>query len=192
MTKLTLASWITCFRFVVTPIVYWQLVYGSNPGGIIIAVVLLFLAAVSDGLDGWAARSRNEITELGKTLDPVADKTVIIFTLLALVIRWSFPAWLFVVYLVKELVQLLAGMLLLRKYQQLISANIWGKSATVGFFLGFGAILLKPWLGLPKWLGIAMIGASVFLSMYALYTYYLEFRKLAAGAGKVQNQKNVR
>lgn len=184
--ELTLASWITCFRFLATPIIYWQLVNGSNPGGIIIAVILLFLAAVSDGLDGWTARSRNEITELGKTLDPIADKTVIIFTLLALVARSSFPAWLFVAYLVKELVQLLAGLFLLRKYRQLISANMWGKSATVGFFLGFGAILLQSWLGLPEWLGIAMIGASVLLSFYAFYTYYMEFKKLEAGSGKAK------
>jgi CDP-diacylglycerol--glycerol-3-phosphate 3-phosphatidyltransferase len=176
--ELTLASWITCFRFLVTPFIYWQLVSGSNPEGIIIAVVLLFLAAVSDGLDGWAARSRNEISELGKTLDPLADKTVIIVTLLALVVGWNFPVWLFVAYLLKELLQLLAGLFLLRKYQQLISANMWGKSATVGFFLGFGAVLLQPWLGLPVWLGIVMIGASVFLSFCAFYTYYLAFRKL--------------
>lgn len=179
--KLTLASWITCIRFLLTPLIYWQLVDGSVRG-IVVAVVLLFLAAISDGFDGWAARSRNEITELGKTLDPLADKTVIIFTLLALVARWHFPVWLFVVYLLKEFIQLLAGLLLLRKYQQLISANMWGKSSTVGFFLGFGAILLQPWLGLPIWLGIAMIGASVFLSFCAFFTYYLAFRKLRDGS----------
>lgn len=174
---MTLASWITCIRFILTPLIYWQLVDGSIRG-IVIAVVLLFLAAISDGFDGWAARSRHEITELGKTLDPLADKTVIILTLLALVVRWQFPVWLFVVYLLKELIQLLTGLLLLQKYQQLISANMWGKSSTVGFFLGFGVILLQPWLGLPTWLGIAMVGASVLLSFVAFYTYYLAFRKL--------------
>lgn len=178
---MTLASWITCVRFGLTPLIYWQLVDGSIPG-VVIAVVMLFLAAISDGLDGWAARARNEITELGKTLDPLADKTVIIFTLLALVVRWDFPVWLFMVYLLKELIQLLTGLLLLRKYRQLISANMWGKSSTVGFFLGFGAILLQPWLGLPTWLGIAMIGASVFLSFCAFYSYYLAFRKFQEGS----------
>jgi CDP-diacylglycerol--glycerol-3-phosphate 3-phosphatidyltransferase len=164
-------------------LIYWQLVEGSAQG-VVIAVVLLFLAAISDGFDGWAARARNEITELGKTLDPLADKTVIIFTLLALVAGWHFPVWLFVVYLLKELIQLLTGLFLLRKYQRLISANMWGKSSTVGFFLGFGAILLQRWLGLPTWLGIAMIGASVFLSFCAFYTYYRAFRKLQDSSAK--------
>jgi cardiolipin synthase len=177
VSDLTLASWITCIRFLLTPLIYWQLMDGSMRG-IIVAVILLFLAAISDGLDGWAARARNEITELGKTLDPLADKTVIIFTLLGLVVRWHFPVWLFGIYMFKELIQLLAGLLLLRKYQQLISANMWGKSSTVGFFLGFGAILLQPWLELPTWLGIAMIGVSVFLSFCAFFSYYLAFRKL--------------
>jgi len=168
---LTLASWVTSIRFLLTPLIYWQLVEGS-PRGIMIAVILLFLAALSDGLDGWVARSRHEISELGKTLDPLADKIVIIFTLLALVVRWHFPLWLFVTYLLKEFSQLLAGLLLLRKYQQLISANLWGKSATVGFFLGFGAYFWQPWLG------ITIIGAAVILSFLAFYTYYLAFRKL--------------
>lgn len=171
---MTLASWITSVRFLLTPLIYWQLVEGS-PRGIIIAVILLLFAAISDGLDGWAARSRHEISELGKTLDPLADKIVICVTLLALVVRWHFPLWIFVTYLVKELSQLLAGLLLLRKYQQLISANFWGKSATVGFFLGFGAFFLK------QWLGIALIGAAVILSFYAFYTYFLAFRKLHKG-----------
>jgi cardiolipin synthase len=140
-----------------------------------VAVILLFLAAMTDILDGWAARARNEITELGKTLDPLADKLVIIFTLLALVIRLNFPVWVFLSYLCKETVQLLTGLLLLKKYRQLISANWWGKSATIIFFLGFGAFFLL------QWVGVLVIGIAVVLSFYAFFTYYLAFRRLKSG-----------
>lgn len=64
--SLTLASWITLTRFLLVPFIYWQLIDGSVRG-IVIAVVLLLLAAITDVLDGWVARARNEISELGKT-----------------------------------------------------------------------------------------------------------------------------
>jgi cardiolipin synthase len=168
---LTLASWITSVRILLIPFIFWQLVDGSIRG-IITAVILLFLASMTDMLDGWAARARNEITELGKTLDPLADKLVILFTLLALVIRLNFPVWLFLIYLFKETFQLLTGLLLLRKYRQLISANWWGKSATILFFLGFGAFFLE------QWAGVLIIGIAVALSIYAFFTYYLAYREL--------------
>lgn len=170
---MTLASWITSIRFLLIPFIYWQLVEGTTQG-MIIAAVLLFLAAMTDMLDGWAARARNEITELGKTLDPLADKLVIIFTLLALVVRLNFPVWLFLIYALKEAIQLIAGLLLLKKDHQLISANWWGKSATILFFLGFGAFFL--W----QWVGVIVIGVAVLLSVYAFYTYYVAYRKLQA------------
>jgi cardiolipin synthase len=168
---LNLANWITISRFLLVPFIFWQLSSGTTQG-VIIAAALLLLAAITDIADGWVARARNEISELGKTLDPLADKLVILGTLAALVVSKDFPLWVAGIYLVKELLQLLAGLILLRKYRQLISANWWGKSATVGFFVGFGAFFLHPLTG------IFVIGIAVALSVYAGYTYYLAIKKL--------------
>jgi CDP-diacylglycerol--glycerol-3-phosphate 3-phosphatidyltransferase len=168
---LTFATWITVSRFFVVPIIYWQLTNGTSEG-VIIATAMLLLAAITDIADGWVARARNEITELGKTLDPLADKLVVLATLAALVVKWQFPLWIAVVYLVKEVIQILAGLILLQKYRQLISANWWGKSATVGFFIGFGFFFLHQ----PT--GIIIIAVAVSLSIYAFYTYFLAIRTL--------------
>jgi cardiolipin synthase (CMP-forming) len=169
--RLTLASWITSLRALMAPLIYWQLV-GRTPQGIAWAVGLLFLAGLSDVVDGWVARSRNEISEVGKAFDPFADKMVIFFTLLALAQGWGLSYWLVVIYAVKELVQVLAGVFLIRKYGRLISANNWGKAGTFGFFVGFGLFLLQ------RLVGTLVLGVAVALSVYALVTYYQAFRKL--------------
>ncbi|MCL6591196.1 MAG: CDP-alcohol phosphatidyltransferase family protein [Firmicutes bacterium] len=169
---MNLANWITASRFLLAPFIYWQIASGARQG-IIIALVLLLLAGITDIADGWVARTRNEITELGKTLDPVADKLVVLVTLAALALKWGFPVWIAGVYLAKELFQILAGLILIRKHRQIIPANRWGKSATVCFYTGFGTFFLHPLAG------IFIIIAAVALSFYAGYTYYLAVKKLA-------------
>lgn len=168
---MTLASWITSIRFLLVPLIYWQMTAGSQQG-VVISFILLLTAAATDIADGWVARARREISELGKTLDPLADKLVILFTMVALVVRWAFPLWIVLAYLVKEIIQITAGAVLLRKYRQLIPANGWGKAATVLFFIGFGSYFIKPWIG------IGVIAVAVLVSIYALYTYVLDFIKL--------------
>jgi cardiolipin synthase len=169
--RLTLACWITSTRFILAPCIYWQLTRHTSTG-LAWALSLLIVAGITDLLDGWAARSRNEVTELGKLLDPLTDKLTIFMMLAGLVKSWQFPLWLLVLYAGKELLQVLAGAFLVRRFHQLIPANRWGKNATFGFFCGFGLYFIHPLLG------TVVIGAALALSVYALYTYYLAFLEL--------------
>lgn len=180
---MTLACWITSTRFILAPLIYWQL-SAKTTSGVIWALILLGLAGLSDVLDGWAARSRNEVSELGKLLDPLTDKLTIFTMLLALNQVWDLPGWLVALYLVKELAQLTAGVFLMKRFRQLIPANYWGKYSTFGFFVGFGLFFISRQLGVIV-LAIAFAG-----SVYALYTYYLEYRKLTSGSG-VPVQKSI-
>jgi cardiolipin synthase len=171
VSRLTLACWITSTRFILAPLIYWQL-SRHNSAGLAWALSLLLVAGITDLLDGWAARSRNEVTELGKLLDPLTDKLTIFTMLAGLAKSWEFPVWLVILYVGKELLQVLAGAFLIRQFHQLIPANRWGKNATFGFFCGFGLYFINHLLG------IAVIGAALALSVYALYTYYLAFLEL--------------
>lgn len=175
---MTLASWITSTRFILAPLIYWQLAAGTRQN-LVWAVVLLLLAGVSDLLDGWAARSRNEVTELGKLLDPLSDKMTILAMLVGLARSWQFPWWLVFGYAGKELLQVLAGAFLISKFKELIPANRWGKNATFGFFCGFAAYLWQPLVG------VTVISLALGLSIYALYTYYLAYLDLKSK--KLQN-----
>jgi cardiolipin synthase len=170
---LNLACWITSIRFLLAPLIFWQLTIHSN-SGIVNTLILLFLAAGTDMADGWAARARNEVSELGKALDPLADKLVIFAALLGLT-WWGLPVWMVFVYLIKEVFQVLAGIFLIRKVKQLIPANRWGKSSTVTFFLGFGIFFLNHLAG------TLIIGLAILLAAYALFTYYQAFVNLNRG-----------
>ncbi|HYH03844.1 MAG TPA: CDP-alcohol phosphatidyltransferase family protein [Bacillota bacterium] len=168
---MTLASWITSSRFIFAPLIYWQLASGTQQG-LVWAVVFLLLAGVSDLLDGWAARSRNEVTELGKLLDPLTDKLTILAMLTGAAWSWNFPWWLVFGYAGKELLQVLAGAFLIKQFNELIPANRWGKNATFGFFCGFALYLWQPLLG------VVVITLALGLSVYALHTYYLAYLEL--------------
>lgn len=168
---MTLANWITSSRFILAPLIYWQLSL-ETASGVVRALLLLLAAGMTDVLDGWAARARNEVSELGKTLDPLADKLVIFAVLLALAGTWELPWWLPAIYAAKEIFQVLAGVFLLTRFKRLIPSNRWGKASTCVFFTGFGLYFLRSELG------IAVIIGALALSVYALYTYYLEYKKL--------------
>jgi cardiolipin synthase len=168
---MTLACWITSTRFILAPLIYWQLSSGT-PNGLRWALSLLLLAGITDLLDGWAARSRNEVTELGKLLDPLTDKLTIFVMLLALTRSWGLPGWLVTLYAGKELLQVVAGAFLIKNFQQLIPANRWGKNSTFGFFCGCGLFFLN------RTAGAIVLSGALLLSVYALYTYYQAYLEL--------------
>lgn len=171
---MTLANWITSSRFVLAPFIFWQLTTGASQG-VVWALNLLLIAGLTDVADGWAARSRNEVSELGKILDPLADKVITGGVLLALTVKWGLPVWMVAIYLVKELVQVGAGAFLVKEMKQIVPANRYGKNATVAFFLGFGLFFLH------KVIGQVVITIAILMSIYALYTYYLAYLKLKEG-----------
>ncbi len=165
---MTLACWITSVRFVLAPLIYRYLSEGTREG-LISASVLLALAGFSDVLDGWVARSRQEVSELGKLLDPLTDKMTIFSMLLGMNQSGKLPLWILLGYFVKELFQIAAGAYLLKNFRQLIPANRWGKTSTFGFFLGFLFFFIHSGVG------IVIISAAFLLSVYAFYTYYREY-----------------
>lgn len=178
---LTLACWITSTRFLLAPLMYWQLSAGTK-SGLIYGSLILLLSGLTDVLDGWVARSRHETSELGKILDPLADKLVLFLMFLALYKSWMLSGWMMAIYGIKELGQVLSGVYLYSQFKELIPANKWGKGSTCGFFLGFFTFVVSPKLGL------VILVISFLVSVYALYTYYLAFLALKArGAAVVDN-----
>ena len=78
--------------------------------------LLLFgVVASTDWIDGWIARATGQVTELGKVLDPVADRLAIAAGLIALVVRGAFPLVAALLILVRDVAILLAGLVLLAK-----------------------------------------------------------------------------
>ncbi len=104
-----------------------------------ICVVIFLICALTDWLDGYLARKLNQITDLGKFLDPLVDKLLVLAPLLSLIELKQIPAWGVFVILGRELT--VAGW---RVNQTSISgANIWGKLKTVSQILAI-SLLIAP------------------------------------------------
>jgi CDP-diacylglycerol--glycerol-3-phosphate 3-phosphatidyltransferase len=104
-----------------------------------ICLVIFLVAAGTDWLDGYLARKLNQITDLGKFLDPLVDKLLVIGPLLALIEIGKVPAWGVFLILARELT--IAGWRVSKTV--IYGANIWGKLKTVSQIVAI-ALLIAP------------------------------------------------
>ncbi len=139
---MNLANKLTIFRIILVPI-FVIIGYLGTAAGIfnnqvlgialylIIMDVIFIIASITDKLDGYIARSRNQVTAFGKFLDPLADKILVLTALVMLVEYGKIPAWIPVIVLSREF--LVSGYRLIAVQQSgaVIAASIWGKLKTV-------------------------------------------------------------
>ena len=97
-------------------------------------LILLLLSGISDIVDGFIARHFNAISDVGKVLDPIADKLTQAVVLFCLCVRNQFILPMFIVLFVKELLTLFAATYLLKNGTKPISAKWWGKLSTVTIY----------------------------------------------------------
>jgi cardiolipin synthase (CMP-forming) len=133
---LTVPNLISFVRILLIPVFVWLLSrHGSEAAG------LLLLGAVvsTDWVDGQVARRTGQVSELGKLLDPVADRLAIAAALITLVVRGAFPLWAALLILVRDGAILVAGLFLLRKGAR-IDVRFIGKVATFALMFAVPAI----------------------------------------------------
>ena len=102
MLPLNVPNVLTLVRIVAVPVLVVALL-GAIPGGDALAAAVFALAAVTDGLDGYIARSRGSVTTFGKLMDPLADKLLIVAALVSLVSLDRLEAWVAMVIISREL-----------------------------------------------------------------------------------------
>ncbi|NES43128.1 CDP-diacylglycerol--glycerol-3-phosphate 3-phosphatidyltransferase, partial [Moorena sp. SIO2C4] len=128
---MTLPNWITFSRLLGLPFILYFLNLPTDQSRWI-SLGIFLLAAGTDWLDGYLARKLNQITDLGKFLDPLVDKFLVLAPLLALIELGQVPAWGVCLILARELA--IAGWRVNPKLSGSASiqgANIWGKLKTV-------------------------------------------------------------
>lgn len=107
----------------------------------VIALVIFCFASSTDLFDGWLARRRNEITDLGKLLDPIADKVLVLAAFLSFVEMNLVPAWMVVIILVREL--LITGLRIFAMTKgRVLAAAAFGKHKTVSQMVTIFFILI--------------------------------------------------
>ena len=139
---MNLANKLTIIRVILVPIFviigYLGTAFGVFSNEVLgLALYLLMMdgifiiASITDKLDGYIARSRNQITTFGKFLDPLADKILVLSALVMLVEFGKIPAWIPIIVLTREF--LVSGYRLVAVQQSgaVIAASVWGKLKTV-------------------------------------------------------------
>jgi CDP-diacylglycerol---glycerol-3-phosphate 3-phosphatidyltransferase len=157
---MTFASWITFSRLLAVPLLLAGL-YGPSPSERIrwICTAIFLVAAGTDWLDGYVARRFDQVTELGKFLDPLVDKLLVLTPLLSLIELREIPAWSVFLILFRELA--IAGWRV--QQTQVSGANLWGKAKTVSQIAAV-ALLIAP-LGITgRWIGLATYGVAIGLT----------------------------
>lgn len=145
---LTVPNVISAVRLLLVPIYLWLLFTEHD----IAALVLFSVAALTDCLDGQVARRTNQVSKLGKLLDPAVD-TVLMFTgVLGVVIIGRLPVWFAVLIFAREIFLLVGGGILLKRFGVQVPVIYPGKAATTLLFIGFAGMILNwpliPGLGL--------------------------------------------
>lgn len=135
---MTLPNWITFSRLLGVPILLYGLAHPTIESRWICLAIFL-AAAGTDWLDGYLARKLNKITDLGKFLDPLVDKLLVLAPLLSLIELGEVPAWGVFLILARELA--IAGWRV--SQPKITGANLWGKLKTVSQMLAI-ALLIAP------------------------------------------------
>ncbi|MFE1748520.1 CDP-diacylglycerol--glycerol-3-phosphate 3-phosphatidyltransferase [Coleofasciculus sp. H7-2] len=135
---MTLPNWITLSRLLALPVLLYCL---DNPTTETrtVGLVIFLVAAATDWLDGYLARKLNQVTDLGKFLDPLVDKLLVLAPLLPLIQLGQVPAWGVFLILARELA--IAGWRVNKT--TITGANIWGKLKTVSQIIAL-ALLIAP------------------------------------------------
>lgn len=134
---MNLANKLTIFRIILVPIlvIVAYLPIDGEVFGIAIPMIIMdvifIIASITDKLDGYIARSRNQVTTFGKFLDPLADKILVLAVMVVLVEKLKLPAWVPIIVLAREFIVSGFRLVAVEKGGQVIAASIWGKLKTV-------------------------------------------------------------
>lgn len=134
---MNLANKLTIFRIILVPIMV-IIPFFNIEGEILNIPITLWIiqaifciASLTDKLDGYIARSRNQITTFGKFLDPIADKILVLAAMLMLVEMGSIPSWIPIIILMREFAVSGYRLIAVEKGGKVVAASNWGKLKTV-------------------------------------------------------------
>ncbi len=182
---LTIPNLLSAIRIVLVPVILALFLNGKC----VAAIIIFAISGLTDLFDGKIARKFNQVSELGKILDPIADK----LTQMALAAAFFFAyhgsddkllhafSWVFWFYVAKELTMLVCGFILISMNITPSAAIIYGKVATMAYYIVMGLLLvcapiisLTASLGvwtMPSILVVILVSISVVLTLIAFISY---------------------
>ncbi len=177
--KWTIPNILSLVRIAILPvfiILYIQSCNLQSSALLYTAFGLLVLSGITDCLDGYIARKFNQQSEIGKLLDPIADKLTQVAVLICLATQYVEFLPLLLICTVKEMLQGLGGLIMLGRGAEMRSSRWYGKFATATFYVAVALIVI--WDSMPHWLLLSLVILVALLMLFAFVRYLLVFLKL--------------
>lgn len=154
----------------------------------LLSAICIGLSGISDCLDGFFARRLNQVTQLGKILDPIADKITLISVMFCMVFYAPNVIPILIVLIAKDVIMLMGGVSLLRRRITPPAAEWFGKLATIVFYFAVCIIIfLKAVVNYENILiDDILLSITAVAMLYALYRYSKIYKALI----KEYNEKN--
>ena len=135
----TIPNWLCFLRIALIPVFSALFIKGEY----VAAFIIMIIAALTDLFDGKIARKYNMVSNLGKILDPIADKLSQMAIVIILIVKFwdGYLRYILFLFILKELLMIIAGLLLLSKGMRPGAAEMWGKVATTVFYVFMIAII---------------------------------------------------
>lgn len=163
---------LSLFRLALVP-VFAAVFFQPAPESRYWAAGIYALAFLTDIADGWIARHFNQITRLGRILDPLADKLMTFTVIICITVAGIIPLWAVVVFFLKEAAMCVGAMSMYHRVDDVIPANYLGKTSTFVFFVVCAALVLFPTI--PRRWATGMIAFALGLTIVAFAAYLLQY-----------------
>jgi len=170
---MNLPNIITLIRIAMIPV--FAIIYFQE--GPLIALPLFVLIFLTDMLDGYLARKRNQVTKLGQILDPFADKLLQVTAIVCLYLTDRVPIWFIVILFAKELIMISMGYRMLHKGSTPIPARWYGKVTTSVIYGAIAAIFVLNPETMGLWINI-ICGVVVACSIGSFAAYGVSYVKM--------------
>ena len=156
-----------------------------------LAIIVFLVAGITDVVDGYLARRFNWITNLGKILDPLADKLMQCTVLVCFWIKGYVPWWFVIPFFLKEVSTIIIGFVVIRRRNIVVVSKWYGKAAISLFYVTVVAsVILKDFFATHEIVKILVFAPAVILAVFAFVAYVKHYSKLSKNKiekGKVRD-----
>lgn len=167
----TISNYLSLSRILLTaPIAYFLITLEQSNYHPYFAAILMILAAATDYLDGYFARKYDEVSELGKIIDPLADKIGVGIITIILYLTGYIPTYILVIIVARDIIIFIGGLILSNKIGKVLPSNMLGKITV--FILGIYLLLL-------------VLGLKSYPTFYNLFNLLIVFMSIISLLGYV-------
>jgi len=161
---------ILCYiRFLLIPVFVVLYIKASQPGEYLRAAAVVLASGMTDFLDGFIARKFDMVTELGKIIDPLADKLTQVSLIFVLFVKIKWMYLLLILFVIMQLFLLIAGLVMLKKGTKLNGSKWFGKVSTTVFYAVMLVLIAIPTLNNTVTNVLMMVCGAFLLLSFLLY-----------------------